>query len=638
MVLSDIAEKKGLLRDELRGLEIARSAQPLLKYLPQSRGMYNAVRNGNQDFVDKLNQRRRDVDNAFDDVRRKLADQGQGMGLETGLGALQDRWDSLKSSADSMTPEGAFKEHTAVIAELLFWLNDVADASRLSLGSALDSHYLVNMVMSELPVLTDLLGQVRGQGAGIAAAGSRSTDRQKHSLAIKINSLQLSLTGLGRSLRVLENALGEQNRTILSTGQPMVSEFSAYAAKLASGLLEGKSTSLDSKQVFDEGSRHIERAFEFIDLAMPALESLFTGRLQQQQWAFGFWAAGIGLAALTLVYILSALSASITHNVQEVNSVAQRIAEGDLTARIRCQSKDELASISLALNRVVESFNGLTGQIVLTSHQLGESTDALTAVAEQTNHDIQEQWSQVDQVAAAVNEMAATVQDVARNATETAGATGQVQSQTESGKQVVAETVSAIRALANDVQNTSNVIHKLEKDSENIGAVLDVIRGIAEQTNLLALNAAIEAARAGEQGRGFAVVADEVRTLAGRTQQSTEEIQQMIQTLQAGTSQAVQVMEKGRGQVTVSVERASKAQEALNAITDAVNHISDMSTQIATAAEQQSAATEEINRSVTKIRDLAGRTAEGAQSTAGTSGQLARLAGELNQQTGRFRL
>jgi len=237
-----------------------------------------------------------------------------------------------------------------------------------------------------------------------------------------------------------------------------------------------------------------------------------------------------------------------------------------------------------------------------------------------------------------MNEMSATVQEVSRNITDTAQAAQEANTETAESRKMVEDAIQAIQQLAGRIDGASEVIHKLEQDSENINTVLDVIKGVAEQTNLLALNAAIEAARAGEQGRGFAVVADEVRTLAGRTQESTEEINDVIEKLQAGSRKAVDVMNKSRGEAQSVVEQATKAGASLSTISSAVARINDMSIQIASAAEEQSATADEINRNITNISEMANETTAGAQQTAAASGDLARLGTELQELVGRFRV
>ena len=262
----------------------------------------------------------------------------------------------------------------------------------------------------------------------------------------------------------------------------------------------------------------------------------------------------------------------------------------------------------------------------------------MSLVMEETKRDTLQQQSETSQVVTAMNEMTATVQEVARHATEAASAANKADHASVEGKKVVLSTMNAIEALSSEVHSAANVISQLEKDSENIGTVLDVIKGIAEQTNLLALNAAIEAARAGEQGRGFAVVADEVRTLASRTQQSTQEIQAMIENLQVGAQTAVKVMDESRAKAESSVSQAAKAGGSLEDITHSVSLINDMNTQIATAAEEQSAVAEEINRNIVNISEIVDRTADGANQTSIASEELASLAAQLQQLVNQFKV
>ncbi|HQU16930.1 MAG: hypothetical protein B7Z66_00990 [Chromatiales bacterium 21-64-14] len=352
-------------------------------------------------------------------------------------------------------------------------------------------------------------------------------------------------------------------------------------------------------------------------------------------WFVGACAAmGVLLAFVNygLVHVV------LVRKLRELSDAANAISGGDVRRRCAIQSHDVIGDIVDSFNRMGENLRNVIGQILNSTAQLASATEQMSVIVEHAGEGVKRQQHETDQVATAINEMSATAQEVARNAAQAAQAAQQADSETNSGKLVATEAIGAIDALATAVGEASGVIHQLESESGSIGVVLDVIRGIAEQTNLLALNAAIEAARAGEQGRGFAVVADEVRTLASRTQKSTQEIQEMIERLQAGAGNAVQVMDQAGGLAKSGVDQVEKAAESLASIASAVRTINDMNTQIASAAEEQSAVTEEINRNVVTISQISTETADGARQTATASQQLARLAAELQDLVSHFKM
>ena len=346
----------------------------------------------------------------------------------------------------------------------------------------------------------------------------------------------------------------------------------------------------------------------------------------------------LAVFAVALAFAVASVVAirrNLVRPLSAATDIAKAIAAGDLSQRIDVEVNDEVGQLLQAVKMMQARLQMVIGRLAEFSEQLSADARALTSVADRNNEGVRRQRSEIDMVATAMTEMAAAVQEVANHATEAAGAAHKAKSEAGEGTQVVGGVVESINGLAGEVESAADVIRRLDQRSEGIGAVVDVIRGIAEQTNLLALNAAIEAARAGEQGRGFAVVADEVRTLAQRTQGSTQEIQEIVEALQQEASEAVRVMEQGRGQAQTSVGQASEAGRVLRNITDAVAAIDELNAQIATAAEQQGTVSGEIDRNIANITEVADDTAEGAEETARycehMAGQTTELEGLVKQ-------
>ncbi|HFH3238776.1 TPA: methyl-accepting chemotaxis protein [Pseudomonas aeruginosa] len=352
--------------------------------------------------------------------------------------------------------------------------------------------------------------------------------------------------------------------------------------------------------------------------------------------------AMIGLAlvvALSLVTVTAlATVPSITKGVRELQVGGQQLADGNLGYRVTYQGRDELGEISSAFNEMASRFHHTFQELAGAVEQLAAAAEQTAQASSQTSDGIRRQQLETDLIATAMNEMSATVQDVAGNAASAARAAQEADQQSESGMRVVHQTIASIDSLASEVEHAATVIHELEADSAGISSVVDVIRSITEQTNLLALNAAIEAAHAGEHGRGFAVVADEVRSLASRTQQSANEIQAMIEKLQSGANRAVAVMESSCSKAQAGKQQVASAGHMLEQISNSVATINDMNAMIASAAEEQSSVAEEISRNVTNVSQIAEKTSEASRQNVATSTQLASLASQLQRLMHMFRL
>lgn len=382
-----------------------------------------------------------------------------------------------------------------------------------------------------------------------------------------------------------------------------------------------------------------------VDQESKAIDSIMSGLMDTQQRLAheDQRSAFVQMAVLTLLALVVGLFASVVISRQITSplaltvDLARRIAKGDLTVQAKSNRKDELGDLQNAMQDMAQNLNTLVQGIGNGVTHISTSAEKLSAMSEQTSAGVRQQKSEVDQVATAMHEMASTVQEVARNTTDASAAATLADQQARHGSTVVKQATVQISELAVAIEELGGAMNVLSQDSEQIGKVIDVIKAVAEQTNLLALNAAIEAARAGEQGRGFAVVADEVRSLAQRTQDSTKEIEALIVTLQQGTQAASTLMASSRERTLDTVVLAQKAELAITEINQSIGTIQEMSLQISAAAEQQSAVADEINRSIVSVRDVADQSAIASEESAAATIELASLGQDLQRMTAHFR-
>ncbi|MBI3188696.1 MAG: methyl-accepting chemotaxis protein, partial [Gammaproteobacteria bacterium] len=400
---------------------------------------------------------------------------------------------------------------------------------------------------------------------------------------------------------------------------------------------EGPTAGNRMMSAFDEKASKLAKMVD--DFVVSARTRADAALMQQKQMSESaltqIWISGVTVTVFVLILFFT-MSGALRVLPEIVNQL-HLLADGDLTVTNKINRGDEIGDLAITLNKMLDSLQQMIARIRGMSDQLTDSSSELQLIVNKADETTAQQRSETDQVATAMNEMTAAVHEVANNISHAANAAKESNDETRNGQQVVGQTVARIQELAKNIEAAADTVRQLEQDSQKITAVLEVIKGVAEQTNLLALNAAIEAARAGEQGRGFAVVADEVRTLASRTQRSTEEINKMIAGLLSGTRDAVTVMTTSRDHVRSVVDQAFKANASLNNIAEAVARIHDMSAQIASSSEEQGAVAEEINRNIVKIGGMTEDAAEVAKYVAATTQDLAALAVTLRQECSRFK-
>ncbi|WP_158119594.1 methyl-accepting chemotaxis protein [Vibrio metoecus] len=463
-----------------------------------------------------------------------------------------------------------------------------------------------------------------------------------HPIQIHIEAIQTSISDLHEIIdkQILATALDDKEKAVIYSLKEKLDQVTDNGFKPALALLkEGKydEANLILLQKINPLYGDIKKAAEeFLDIQIQEGKDNFSisqSDIQQFIWSVSL----LGTLALVVTTTLALLIAKRVNNaVHQLASSATNIANGDLTQRIPITGDDEFSDIAEYVNRIVGSFQEVISSNRHSISALAAAAEENAAVAMQTKQNIEEQQSQTQQIATAIHEFTATVHEVAQSAGLAAEASEEAEQAAKQGRKVVDENIAMIENLSSDLQKMLAAMQLLAKDSEDIGSVVDVIQGISEQTNLLALNAAIEAARAGEQGRGFAVVADEVRTLASRTQESTKQILQTVQRLQQSSRDSAHLIEQGVDGASKAVEKARLAGTSLSQITANVDRISTMNTQIATASEEQSAVTEEINKNIITISDISNQTALGAQQSSEATLELARLAEAMQQEIVRY--
>ncbi|PBK48689.1 methyl-accepting chemotaxis protein [Pseudomonas syringae pv. actinidiae] len=392
---------------------------------------------------------------------------------------------------------------------------------------------------------------------------------------------------------------------------------------------------IDMKQIVDGSGKQLNDLADFYVTKVDA-----EGKSAEAQYdkSRNIVIVFVVIAALCTIGLALWLTRSIVSPLQRAVTAAEQVAAGDLTHSIEVDGEDEVTRLLRALALMQGNLRDAMRHIGSSATQLASAATELNSVTEDSYRGLNQQNAEIDQAATAINEMTSAVEEVARNAVSTSDASSQSSNSAQAGQTRVIETVQSIEILTDNVQATSTLVQNLANQSQDIGKVLDVIRSIAEQTNLLALNAAIEAARAGESGRGFAVVADEVRALAHRTQQSTLEIDSMVNAMRSGSAQALESMNTSRERASSTLSLAKGAGESLSEITSSINQISERNLVIASAAEEQAQVSREVDRNIVNIRDLSMQSTQGANQISASSHELSRLAADLNQVVLRFKV
>ncbi len=548
--------------------------------------------------------------------------------------------DALLQALKAISAETSLQSKVAAIEKQLgssqVFLKYVAAQAGLSQDGRADVRQLTELITGFTPQVTSSIAVGRAVGAYSMAQGFLNS-----SSSTKMDDLLLQLEKLHGeyAVRLKETLAGGEAKAALSSK----AEESLNSLKEVSTFFEDQIIVADSldqpwQSYFEQVSAVLEKTYALNNASVELLRSVLEKRLAEKRTDTVLLVVALVLVFLVIVYLYGGFYVSTRSTLKTLGQVMDKVAAGDMTVGFKSQSQDELGELGQVFNDTVAKIHDLIDIVGQTVIEVERQADRVELVSGESNQAVYEQRGQIEQVATAMNQMSATAQEVARSAAAAVQSAQSVNDETVSGRSLVENQVGSIRRLAAEIDQSVAVINQLAADSASISRVLEVIKGIAEQTNLLALNAAIEAARAGEQGRGFAVVADEVRTLAKRTQQSTEEIEQMIAKLQGGVGAAVKAMNVSHQMADGTVNQSGQVQQALENILGAVGMIVDQNQQIAAAAEEQTAVAHDIDQNIVQINQAGERTAEGSSQTEQASRELSAQVAQLKQFIGAFKV
>lgn len=557
------------------------------------------------------------------------------------IAVFEAKRDELIGAFKAQQQETSLLSKSALIGKLLnkaqMLGQIVASQSGLSRDPQSDLRQLTELITSVTPQVTQTLGEGRAMGAYSLGQGFLNS-----SSSTRFDELLQQLEKLhGEYGLKLQDALGSSSAA--HTALDGLAKASNASLKQGSELFEEQvvmAETLDApwQTFYDAVSQLMAQTYQLDEATLGFLEQQLQHRLTQNRLHMVVLVSALTAVFLLIFYLYAGFYASTRTTLRHLGTMMDKVAAGDMTVSFVARSRDELGDLGQVFNGTVAKIHDLIERVGHTVNQVEQQAGQVETVSAQSNQAVCGQRTQIEQVATAMNQMSSTAQKVARNAAAAVSSAHSVNQETVSGRSLVQSQQGSIARLASEIDQSVRVINQLATDSQAISTVLEVIKSIAEQTNLLALNAAIEAARAGEQGRGFAVVADEVRTLARRTQQSTEEIEQMISRLHSGVDAAVKAMGSSHEMANGTVGQSEQVQQALENILGAVGMIVDQNQQIAAAVEQQTAVAHDIDQNIVEINRAGEHAADGAQQTAAASQRLSLQVVELKQLIGAFRV
>lgn len=617
---------------QTHGLELVMKLKPMALEIAKHRGNMAQFLSGATDKETAILGVESKVDEALADMA-KLAKNADYKLAE--LEQISSQWQQLKLVNNrSAVVSKNFQSHSDLVSLVQRAMVQVADDFELILQSTVKDHYMQNISVYSIPQLAEELGKLRGKGSSALTDKTLTPDER-----IVLGSMAVAAKKLGDTLNQELELLfhdAEASTELRTASQDVQNALTAFFDMTNNQILASDEVSLSSSSYFETGTKAIE-AIVSLDSQTSVAFTKSIHKLQANKASQNRWLIFIGLLCTAVgVYLAMGILTSLNSNAQILSSASNSLRDGDFSIAIKMDSEDTLGNAAQSLTEMIGSVASLLNSIQQSAHEVNELSVKLQTVTDSSKHELDQQNLQTQQSASASTEMAATVREVARSCVNVTEATEVAQHSAVEGRGKVKEAIAKINVLGTNVEQAKDIISQLQSDVTDIGAVLEVIRSIAEQTNLLALNAAIEAARAGEQGRGFAVVADEVRSLAKRTQDSTAEIRNVIEKLQGRAINAVNIIHQSFTGAQESVASAAAAGQSLEKIVQGVELLRDLNTQIATAAEEQATVAEQMSRNTQHLSDSAENILSQIEKTVSYSSSLRKSAMSLLENTMKF--